>query len=69
VRPFAAPPRSGLADFLTPAAVTATWASRGRIAAFNPYGPFSDPMLLESELIGRCMLKRGYRLEPLRPER
>lgn len=41
---------------------------QGRIAILNPYGPFSDPFLLESQLADFCMRQRGYRLVPLKPE-
>jgi hypothetical protein len=43
--------------------------AHGRLVTFNPYGPFSDPLLLEAELAERCMRGRGYRLEELTPPR
>ena len=40
--------------------------AQGRTAILHPYGPFSDPFVLESRHADFCMRQRGYRLEPVR---
>lgn len=42
--------------------------SQGRPAILNPYGPFPDPVLLQSQLANFCMRERGYSLVPVKPE-
>lgn len=38
---------------------------QGRPVVVRPYGPFSDPMLVQGRLEQYCMQDKGYRLVPL----